>query len=96
MSAIDRVKELLAAKDSNVQSRRTIALSQLSALAIPLAEELVASQEVLKKVTQVECDDLIHFSLIGDPENCDPDCIRCPVEAALRLKKLEGVMKEER
>ena len=45
MSVLDRVKELLVAKDSNVQSRRTIARSQLSALAIPFAEELVALVE---------------------------------------------------
>ena len=45
MSAIDRVKELLAAAECNTQSRRTIALSQLSALAIPFAEELVALAE---------------------------------------------------
>ena len=69
--------------------------AQLAALAIPFAQALVESQAALEKVAQVECDDLIHFSLVDDPENCDPACIRCPVEAALRMNGLEKAMEEK-
>ena len=79
MNAIDRVKELLAAKDSNVQSRRTIALSQLSALAIPFAEELVESQAALAA---------------SNCHGGERPGYRCPRCAALRLEKLEDVMEE--
>ena len=99
MSAIDRVKELLAAAETEcigaVPCRCCIARKKLKSHAHTLAEELVESQKALKKVAQVECDDLIHFSLIDDPESCDPDCIRCPVEAALRLNALEKAMEEK-
>ena len=59
MSAIDRVKELLAAAIETkcvalphdfTRCPHCCALSQLSALAIPFAEELVASQTALERV----------------------------------------------
>ena len=77
--------------DSRVRDAN-VANAQLAALARAWAKALVESQEALEKVAQVECDDLIHFSLVDDPENCDPACIRCPVEAALRMNGLEKAM----
>ena len=123
MSAIDRVKKLLAAAEDDrtcddqygpfrggcdecgrysnkgsYAAKRALGragFASVGTTGYPAAQALVESQEALEKVAQVECDDLIHFSLVDDPENCDPACIRCPVEAALRMNGLEKAMEEK-
>ena len=99
MNVIDDLKKLLATATAQCVctdyrcEHRAAAMELGCVITFPLAKALVKSQEALEKVAQVECDDLIHFSLIDDPESCDPDCIRCPVEAALRMDSLKEAMK---
>ncbi len=90
MSAIDRVKELLAAATAECVctdyrcEHRAAAMELSCVLSIPIAEELVASQEALSGMLDDE-----------NPCRCviDVRCHRPAADAALCLEKL--VMEEK-
>ena len=106
MSALDRVKELLAAAELNhdpgmpalcdSSCGACAAQIELGDLAIPIAEELVKSQEALKGLYN-ECESEDDEFPVTGPEsitvNIDGSLV-VAARAALRLEKLEGVMEE--
>ncbi len=122
MSAIDRVKELLAAATKRCAAcdpealgfrrceHQMAAVRDLREYAVPIAEELVESQEALKGSTvgHIDIGEERHCTRIDRPHmhrgvDCDePHPCDCKYEertearrAALHLKKLEAVMEEK-
>ncbi len=94
MSAIDRVKELLAAAETEcigaVPCRRCDARTKLEARVHAIAEELVASQEALTLL--LERIDEGHLVATEDTAARQSEGM---ARAALHLKKLGAVMEEK-